>query len=134
MNVSAVGGGSSAATVNSTAIKAAVDTGGQNNVKPQDFGVRILRNGKQLEEAELQGVKLSIGEEQIIKAIDRAIRAVEGNATKLEMEVHKETKAVMVKVLNKETGELIREIPPEKTLDFVVKMMEFAGIIVDKKI
>ncbi|WP_167686495.1 flagellar protein FlaG, partial [Paenibacillus polymyxa] len=30
-------------------------------------------------------------------------------------------------------GELIREIPPEKTLDLVAKMMEIAGILVDEK-
>jgi flagellar protein FlaG len=48
--------------------------------------------------------------------------------------VHKETKAIMVKVLNKDTGELIREIPPEKTLDIVANMMEIAGIIIDEKV
>jgi flagellar protein FlaG len=40
----------------------------------------------------------------------------------------------MVKVLNKDTGELIREVPPEKTLDLVASMMEIAGILVDEKI
>ena len=40
----------------------------------------------------------------------------------------------MVKVLNKENGELIREIPPEKTLDLVANMMEIAGILIDEKV
>ncbi len=94
----------------------------------------FIRNGKQLHVAELQGVKMSVGEEQLIKAIDRAIKALEGPSTTFEMKVHEQTKAVTVKVLNKETGELIREIPPEKTLDLVAKMMEFAGILVDEKV
>ena len=93
-----------------------------------------VRNGKQLHTAELQGVKMSIGDEQLIKAIDRAIKALEGPSTTFEMKVHEQTKAVTVKVFNKETGELIREIPPEKTLDLVAKMMEFAGILVDEKV
>ncbi len=93
-----------------------------------------LRTGKQLETAEKQGMKISIGEEQLIRAVDRAIKSLEGPTTTFEVKVHEQTKAVMVKVFNKETGELIREIPPEKTLDLVVKMMEFAGILVDEKV
>lgn len=83
---------------------------------------------------EIQGVSVSVGEGQLVKAIDRAIKALEGPKTSFEMKVHKGTHAIMVKVFNKETGELIREIPPEKTLDLVVKMMEFAGILIDEKV
>ena len=97
-------------------------------------GSQSLRTGKQLDAAEKQGMKISIGEEQLIRAVDRAIKSLEGPMTSFEVKVHEQTKAVMVKVFNKETGVLIREIPPEQTLDLVVKMMEFAGILVDEKI
>ncbi|RED57602.1 flagellar protein FlaG [Cohnella lupini] len=100
----------------------------------QNSSSQSLRTGKQLDTAEKQGMKISIGEEQLIKAVDRAIKSLEGPTTTFEVKVHEQTKAVMVKVFNKETGELIREIPPEKTLDLVVKMMEFAGILVDEKV
>ncbi|WP_027087243.1 flagellar protein FlaG [Cohnella panacarvi] len=104
--------------------------------KPEgsNLDVGLVRNGKQLQTAELKGVKVSVGEEQLIRAIDRAIKALEGPSTTFEMKVHEQTKAVTVKVFNKDTGELIREIPPEKTLDLVAKMMEFAGILVDEKV
>jgi flagellar protein FlaG len=102
--------------------------------KQQPASQVSLRTGKQLELAERQGVKVSIGEEQLIRAVDRAIKSLEGPTTSFEVKVHEQTKAVMVKVFNKETGELIREIPPEKTLDLVVKMMEFAGILIDEKV
>lgn len=75
-----------------------------------------------------------MGEEQVVKALDRALKALQGPTTTFEVSVHKETKAIMVKVLNKETGELIREIPPEKTLDLVANMIEIAGIMIDEKI
>jgi flagellar protein FlaG len=39
----------------------------------------------------------------------------------------------MVKVLDKDTGKVVREIPPEKILDMVAKFMEKAGIIVDER-
>lgn len=91
-------------------------------------------NHEQMVQLEKQGEKIPVGEAQLIKAIDRALKALEGPETSFEVAVHKETHSIMVKVLNKETGEVIREIPPEKTLDLVAKMMEFAGIIIDEKI
>lgn len=76
----------------------------------------------------------SIGHEHLIRNIERAMKVLEGPQTTLEISIHERTHDIMVKVLNKETGELIREIPPEKTLDIVAKMMEIAGILVDKKV
>jgi flagellar protein FlaG len=42
-------------------------------------------------------------------------------------------KANMVKVIDINTREVIREIPPEKILDMVATMLEMAGIIVDER-
>lgn len=95
---------------------------------------KLAKSDKQIKTLELQGVHVSLGEGQLVKAIDRAIKALEGPSTMFEMKVHEQTKSIIVKVINKETGETIREIPPEKTLDLVVKMMEFAGILVDEKV
>lgn len=78
--------------------------------------------------------KLKAGWEQEIAELNKVIQAIQGPQRTLEFSIHKETHAVMIKVMNKETGELIREIPPEKLLDIAAKMMELAGLIVDKKI
>lgn len=96
--------------------------------------VQAVKSGLELSKLEKQGVQISVGDEQLIRAIDRAVKALQGPSTTLEMSVHEKTHQVMVKVLNKDTGELIREIPPEKTLDLVAKMMEIAGIIIDQKV
>ena len=78
--------------------------------------------------------KPTVGEEHLIRIIDRAVKSLQGPQTILDISIHERTHEIMVKVLNKETGELIREVPPEKTLDIVANMMEIAGIIVDEKI
>lgn len=96
--------------------------------------LNAMRNWRELGRLEREGVRLSIGEEQIVRAIERALKALEGPSTMFEMKVHDQTNSIIVRVLNRETGELIREIPPEKTLDLVVKMMEFAGILVDERV
>ncbi|RUT33265.1 flagellar protein FlaG [Paenibacillus zeisoli] len=96
--------------------------------------VQAVKSGIELTKLEKQGVQISVGDEQLIRAIDRAVKALQGPSTTLEMSVHEKTHQIMVKVLNKDTGELIREIPPEKTLDLVAKMMEIAGILIDQKV
>ncbi|WP_310550755.1 flagellar protein FlaG [Paenibacillus glufosinatiresistens] len=93
-----------------------------------------INTNLELNQAERQGVKVPIGEEQLIKAIDKAVKALEGPSTTLEISIHEKTHELMVKVLNKDTGELIREVPPEKTLDLVAKMMEIAGILIDERV
>ncbi|MGE5507512.1 MAG: flagellar protein FlaG [Chitinophagales bacterium] len=48
-------------------------------------------------------------------------------------EVHQPTKEIMVRVINVESGQLIREIPPKKILDMVAKMQELVGLLVDER-
>lgn len=73
-----------------------------------------VHNSIQLKRLENQGVTVSTGEEQTVRALEKVLKALEGPETTLQVSVHKETKAIMVKVLNKDTGELIREIPQRK--------------------
>jgi flagellar protein FlaG len=91
-----------------------------------------INNVQELKRLEQQGGMLSIGQEQLIKRLDQAFKALEGPETTLQVSVHKPTHSIMVKVLDKETGKLIREVPPEKILDLVASMMEIAGILIDK--
>jgi flagellar protein FlaG len=101
---------------------------------PDSKLLQAVKNGVELSKLERQGVSIPFGDEQLIKAIDKAVKALQGPTTTLEMSVHEKTHQILVKVLNKETGELIREIPPEKTLDLVANMMEIAGILIDEKV
>jgi len=93
--------------------------------------VSTIQSASDLKRAELSGASVPVSEEQLIQAIERAIHAMQGKSTSLEFAVHEKTKQIMVKVLDQETGEVIREIPPEKTLDFVAKLWEMAGLFVD---
>ena len=46
---------------------------------------------------------------------------------------HDKTNRVTIKIVDKETKEVIKELPPEKTLDLIAKAWELAGILVDEK-
>ncbi|MDD3298653.1 MAG: flagellar protein FlaG [Firmicutes bacterium] len=79
-------------------------------------------------------VEVSLGEQEIIDAIERANKALQGVDRRFEFSIHDKTREIMVKVINDETDEIIREIPPEKILDMVAKIWELAGLMVDRKI
>ena len=92
-----------------------------------------INNLSDLKRAELRGERYTVSDEQIVKGIERAIKAMQGKSTSLEFSVHEKTKAISVKVLDVETGDTIREVPPEKILDFVANLWEMAGLFVDEK-
>lgn len=72
-------------------------------------------------------------EQQIKSAISQANNKMKSHRTRCEFSYHEETKRVSIKVIDKDTQEVIREIPPEDTLEMVEKMWELAGILVDEK-
>lgn len=76
---------------------------------------------------------LPISEKVVIEAIERATRAILGGNRKFEFSIHEKTKQIMIKVINSDTNEIVREIPPEKILDMVATMWEMAGLIVDER-
>lgn len=47
--------------------------------------------------------------------------------------IHEKTNRVTIKIVNKSTKEVIKEFPPEQTLDMIAKVWEIAGILVDEK-
>lgn len=47
--------------------------------------------------------------------------------------IHEATNRVTIKIVDKDTKKVIKELPPEKTLDMIAKVWEMAGILVDEK-
>ena len=47
--------------------------------------------------------------------------------------IHEATNRVTIKIVDKTTKDVIKEYPPEKTLDMIAKVWEMAGILVDEK-
>lgn len=47
--------------------------------------------------------------------------------------IHEKTNRVTIKIVDKSTKEVIKEYPPEQTLDMIAKVWEIAGILVDEK-
>lgn len=77
------------------------------------------------------GEQENIAGEEIIAIIEHADMKFEIRNTRSEFSVHEKTNEIMIKIYRDD--QLIKEIPPEKILDMVAKMMEMAGLLVDEK-
>lgn len=72
-----------------------------------------------------------VSQEQMKKAAEKLNKNMQNSEAVFGM--HEETKRVTIKIINKDTKEVIRELPPEKTLDMIAKAWELAGLLVDEK-
>ena len=66
-------------------------------------------------------------------AIDKVNQKIVPSKTRCEFSYHEATKRVSIKVIDQNTEEVIKEIPPEETLDMLSKIWELAGVLVDER-
>lgn len=76
---------------------------------------------------------LLVTEDEIQKTINEANKKIEPLFLEFQHRIHSKTNRLIVSVVNTATKEVVREIPPEKTLDALAKMWELAGILLDQK-
>lgn len=70
--------------------------------------------------------------EQIKKAVEQINKNMMAHSEAV-FGIHEGTNRVTIKIVDKSTKEVIRELPPEKTLDMIAKVWEMAGILVDER-
>lgn len=68
---------------------------------------------------------------QIKKAVEEINRRA--NNSEAVFGVHDDTNRVTIKIVDKKTKEVIKEFPPDKTLDMIARVWEMAGLMVDEK-
>ena len=72
--------------------------------------------------------------EHLKKMIVEMNRKISNSNEEAVFGVHEKTNRIMIKILDKDTKEVIKEFPPEKTLDMIASIWEMAGILVDEKL
>ena len=70
--------------------------------------------------------------EKIRKAVAEMSKKMTSN-TEAVFGIYEKTNTVTIKLVDKDTKKVIKEIPPEETLDMIAKIWELAGILVDEK-
>ena len=69
--------------------------------------------------------------EQIKKAVEKLNKNL--SHSEAVFGIHETTNRVTIKIVDKDTKEVIKELPPEKTLDMIAKAWELAGLLVDER-
>lgn len=70
--------------------------------------------------------------EQIKRAVEDLNKKMKH--TSCEFGIHESTNRVTIKIVDNDTKEVIKEFPPEETLDMIAKVWEVAGLMVDEKL
>lgn len=107
------------------------------NVKKPSVLKETTKQMKEKTEQEIVNNLLGVGQEKDPSAstIDSAISDMNAkmSKTRCAYAYDEDTKRITIKVYDDETDELIREVPPEKSLEVLKKVWELAGIIIDEK-
>lgn len=94
---------------------------------------KLAEQKKEEEKAgEMKGKK-DPTEKQIKAALEQANHQAKMKQTACEFTYDEDTKRISITVKDKDTDEIIREIPGEETLEMISKMWELAGILIDER-
>ncbi len=69
---------------------------------------------------------------QLQQAVDKLKKNMM-DQTEAVFGIHEGTNRVMIKIVDKESKDVLKEYPPEQTLDMIQKVWEMAGIMIDEK-
>lgn len=73
----------------------------------------------------------STGTEAMRKAVDEINRHIKNS--EVVFGIHDKTNRITIKIVDKDSRKVLKEYPPEQTLDTIAKIWELAGIMVDEK-
>lgn len=90
-----------------------------------------IREIEPVEHAANQQAQEQASPEQIKRAVEQLNKRM--SHSEAVFGIHEKTNRVTIKIIDKDTKELIKELPPEKTLDMIARVWEMAGILVDER-
>jgi len=95
---------------------------------------RLKRNEVPQEENHKGSVHKQIAGEDAKKLVNEVSQIVNKFSTKISFTLDAESKHPMILVKDRETGAVIRQIPPKEMLELRKKMEEIAGIIYNGRV
>ena len=71
-------------------------------------------------------------QEQTLQRISEMVGRMRERTTTVDFQIEQDSNQVIVKVVNKETGETVRQLPPEEVLRLRESLTEFKGQLVEE--
>ncbi len=89
-----------------------------------------VKEKKNVEEEQKEKKEIQVSQD-LLDELEHDINTIHNVG--LEFSMHEESGRNVIKVVEKDTGNLIRQIPPEEVLDLFVRMGHVLGILFDKR-
>lgn len=113
------------------ALTKVMERGARREVRePQRSDMDLSRSARREAAESPQAPEVRTVEEAVVR-LNATMQAL---SIRLKFERHEAAGQFMVRVIEEDSGEVIREIPPERTLDMVAYLKRVAGIILDEKV
>lgn len=103
-----------------------------NSVRKIEPLQKELKSEKVIEQQDKQQDRPT--KEQLEKVVRSMNDFLQPSTTHLKFEFHEQLQEYFVSIVDNDTNEVVKEIPPKKLLDMYAAMTEYLGLLVDKKI
>lgn len=127
LGVTQPGQGSSVANSN----PAPAPASGANSTNSESLSNEVSKVTSSVTSLDTESERKEPTQDQIKKAVSEINKRAQG--TEAIFGIHEATNRVTIKIVDKDTKDVIKELPAEKTLDLIAKAWEMAGILVDEK-
>lgn len=108
--------------------------------QPNQVDVQAQRDRTQNAEVATQAQQMgqqshgkAVGEQMLDSAVHQVSQMLDAFSDEMQFKIHKDTNSTVVTVVNRDSGEVVRQIPSEKFLDLVAMFQkQLNGLLVDE--
>jgi flagellar protein FlaG len=108
------------------------------NNNSNNQSTRVNRNDNSDHKPESLREKQEYSEQDLEDEVRESVKDVNEIVDKvkegLSFQIHEDTEKMMVKVVDLNTDEVIKELPPEEMLDLQARIHEMVGILIDETV
>lgn len=107
----------------------------ERNVPAADVSDRNMAGENNKQSEKTKNDRITMPEQASDSSLKNAVEQINRRSAGMEaiFGYHEGTNHVMIKIVDKDTKEVKKEYPAEKTLDMIQKVWEMAGLMVDEK-
>ena len=127
--------GSGKAVEKATGASKAEVKAAERNVPAADVSDRNMAGDNNKQSEKIKNDKITMPEQASDSSLKNAVEQINRRSAGMEaiFGYHEGTNHVTIKIVDKDTKEVKKEYPAEKTLDMIQKVWEMAGLMVDEK-
>lgn len=81
-----------------------------------------------------QNKQKNISKKELKEGVDQLNKTVQAFKKELKFKLHDKSERMMVEVVNLETHEIIKEIPPKEVLDMIGRIRKMVGLLLDENV